>query len=87
MPNQRHTCLAGCGKSITWNFAICAECEKIYGRSPREWPEWLAFLWRDEQRLRRQNKRVRDNEDTFTDLPDSIAMDDRNEDRRFDHDE
>ena len=48
-----HTCLAGCGKRITWRFAICAECEKTYGRSPTEWPQWLAFLWRDEQRIRR----------------------------------
>ena len=53
-----HTCLAGCGKRITWRFAICAECEKTYGRSPMEWPAWLSFLWRDEQRLRRQHRRV-----------------------------
>ena len=84
MFNQRHTCLAGCGKAITWNFAICAECEKAYGRSPREWPEWLAFLWRDEQRMRRQDKRVRFNEETFVDLPGDIATDERNEDEHHD---
>lgn len=60
MPN--HVCLAGCGKRITWRFAICAECEKEYGRSPREWPAWLAFLWRDEQRLRRQHRRITSHE-------------------------
>jgi hypothetical protein len=77
MPNERHCCLAGCGRAITWAFAICSDCEKLYGRSPKVWPEWLAFLWRDEQRLRRQHKRVTDYETSFCDLPESVVRDER----------
>ncbi len=77
MPKPVHTCLAGCGKVITYRFAICAECEKKYGKSPHTWPEWLAFLWRDEQRLRRQHKRVVTHEVTFSDLPRSVGPDER----------
>ena len=47
-----HKCLS-CGKPITWNFAICADCEKIHGNSAKEWPEWLRFLWNSTQRERR----------------------------------
>ena len=65
-----HTCLAGCGKRITWRFAICAECEKTYGRSPTEWPDWLAFLWRDEQRVRRQHRRIVAHEINLSELDD-----------------
>ncbi len=72
-----HLCLAGCGKPITWRFAICAECEKKYGRSPNQWPQWLAFLWRDEQRQRRQHNRVQRFEVSFTDLPANLINDDR----------
>ncbi len=71
-----HSCLA-CGKRITWQFALCRQCEKVYGSSMKDWPEWLAFLWRDEIRVRRQDKRVKDNEVTFVDLPPTVAADDR----------
>jgi hypothetical protein len=54
MGDYHHSCLAGCGKIITWRFAICAECEKIYGSSPYDWPEWLRYLWRSTQKERRQ---------------------------------
>jgi len=54
---QTHRCLAGCGKTITWQFAICTSCEQKYGSGPKVWPEWLRFLWRDTQRERRQNQR------------------------------
>ncbi len=80
MPEEQHRCLAGCGRVITWAFAICSSCEKKYGRSPKNWPEWLAFLWRDEQRLRRQHKRVKEFEVPFSDLPPSQAVDDRCDD-------
>ena len=65
-----HTCLSGCGKRITWRFAICAECEKTYGRSPTEWPQWLAFLWRDEQRIRRQHRRIVAHEINLSEIDD-----------------
>ena len=65
-----HTCLVGCGKRITWRFAICAECEKTYGRSPTEWPQWLAFLWRDEQRIRRQHRRIVAHEINLSEIDD-----------------
>jgi hypothetical protein len=69
-----HTCLAGCGKRITWRFAICSDCEQTYGRSPRDWPEWLAFLWRDEQRMRRQYKRIIDHELLFCDWDETAVI-------------
>ena len=72
-----HRCLAGCGRAITWRFAICSECEKIYGRSPHQWPQWLAFSWQDIQRQRRQTKRVLQHEMSFSDLPRDVATDDR----------
>lgn len=67
-----HLCLAstvsGCNKFITWNFAICAECEKTYGNRAGQWPSWLRFLWREEQKSRRRNKKQAANEICFTDL-------------------
>jgi DNA-directed RNA polymerase specialized sigma24 family protein len=56
-----HTCLAGCGKYITWSFAICADCEEVYGRSARDWPEWLRYSWNQEQRARRRHRKNLDN--------------------------
>jgi hypothetical protein len=52
-----HKCLAGCGKTITWQFAICSECEMVYGSSPYQWPGWLRYLWRQTQKERRQTKK------------------------------
>lgn len=67
-----HQCLGeDCTKWITYRFAICANCEKRYGRSARNWPDWLRFLWNDIQRNRRRNKRISMNEITFTDLEDN----------------
>lgn len=48
-----HRCLV-CGKTITWRFAICTDCEQIYGSKATGWPEWLRFMWADEQRERRR---------------------------------
>lgn len=60
-----HTCTAGCGKVITWRFAICSDCEKIYGNRATEWPDWLRARWNMIQRERRQYKRIKANEVTF----------------------
>ena len=57
-----HRCIAGCGKVITWSFALCSECEQIYGNSPYNWPDWLRYLWQDIQRERRRVKRQAENE-------------------------
>lgn len=54
---RKHKCIAGCGTYITWQFAICSRCEKTYGSSSEQWPEWLRFLWSDIQRERRQEKK------------------------------
>jgi hypothetical protein len=51
-----HKCLAGCGKHITWQFALCSECEKTYGTSSYSWPAWLRWLWKDILKERRQYK-------------------------------
>jgi hypothetical protein len=66
--SRYHECLTGCGRRITWRFAICSSCEKIYGRSSRDWPNWLRYLWNAEQRERRQDTRVTNNEVPLTDL-------------------
>jgi hypothetical protein len=52
----KHTCL-NCHKAITWRFAICTDCEAIYGNKATDWPDWLRFLWADTQRERRSAKR------------------------------
>lgn len=66
-----HQCLGeDCTKWITYRFAICAKCEERYGKSARNWPDWLRFLWNDIQRNRRRNKRISMNEITFADLED-----------------
>lgn len=54
---RSHKCFGeGCNRRITYRFAICAECEKVYGTSPLGWPAWLRFLWNQEQRERRKNR-------------------------------
>jgi len=66
-----HQCLGeSCNKWITYRFAICADCEERYGRSAREWPDWLRFLWNDIQKDRRRNRRIRTHELPFTDIED-----------------
>lgn len=75
-PYRLHKCTAGCGKMITWQFAICANCEKIYGRSAaNDWPDWLRESWNYEQRERRRNYRQDENEINFTDLESYIVGD------------
>lgn len=63
-PTQ-HLCLACAGKTITWTFAICSDCEKVYGTN-KDWPEWLRFSWRDELRRRRLIKSINDNNIVIT---------------------
>ena len=58
MASAPHKCTAGCGKVITWRFAICSDCEKVYGNRATGWPDWLRERWNMTQRERRQNKRV-----------------------------
>jgi hypothetical protein len=68
MNRAPHTCMGGCGKIITWRFALCSDCELKYGRSALRWPTWLRDLWNEEQRWRRRHKKYVKNEVTFTDL-------------------
>jgi hypothetical protein len=53
-----HTCTAGCGRIITYRFAICTNCEDIYGSRATGWPDWLRARWNMIQKERRQNKRI-----------------------------
>ena len=55
-------CLTGCGKTITKRFAICANCEEIFGHAAGDWPDWLRILWNYTQREERQYVRVKKNE-------------------------
>lgn len=57
-----------CKKYITWSFAICSDCEKLFGRSALGWPEWLRWMWNDRQRERRRTKKLKQHEVCFTDL-------------------
>lgn len=68
MTYEPHKCLAGCGKTITWNFAICSDCERIYGKSSKDWPEWLRASWSMTQHQRRKDKEFYNNEMTTSDL-------------------
>jgi hypothetical protein len=42
-----------CDARITFQFSLCAECEDIWGRRVKDWPEWLRFMVNDSRRLRR----------------------------------
>jgi len=67
-----HQCMAGCGKRITYQFAICSSCEQIYGNKIEKWPGWLSFLWRDEMRIRRDTARINQKEVSFSDLDSNL---------------
>lgn len=69
-----HKCLTGCGQSITWSFAICSKCEKIYGNSPYGWPNWLRYLWQETQRQRRRDTKIKNNEVTMAELEEDFDM-------------
>jgi len=62
-----HSCCS-CRKQITWQFAICANCEKIYGNRAVNWPDWLRFKWNDIQRERRRHYKIARNEITESDF-------------------
>lgn len=64
---SQHKCL-NCGKPITYRFAICSDCEKIFGNRAVDWPDWLRFMWNDIQRERRRNKKVRNYEISMADI-------------------
>lgn len=62
-----HRCHS-CGRLITYRFAICSDCEEIYGKSSLEWPTWLRDSWALEQRWRRRENNDKQYEVLFTDL-------------------
>lgn len=51
-----------CGKSVTYNFALCSPCIEKYGYYVDDWEEWLRFLWNDKQRSRRDSIEARKRE-------------------------
>ncbi len=51
----QHRCIY-CKRPITWQFALCRECEKIFGK-PSQWPAWLRFMWANIQRERRETRK------------------------------
>jgi len=65
-----HICHAGCGRKITFAFALCAECEKTYSPSALEWPEWLRYLWSETQKERRRARWIRKFEVPYEEEPD-----------------
>lgn len=71
-----HKCTAGCGKYITWNFAICSDCERIYGNKAKDWPEWLSDRWNAKQRERRRDAKIKKYEICITDLEESLEYPD-----------
>jgi hypothetical protein len=67
-----HKCLV-CSKPITWNFAICTDCEKVYGSKAQNWPTWLRFMWADEQRTRRVERAIAAHEVSIDELSENIS--------------
>jgi len=57
-----------CGKVITSNFDLCANCMAEYGKDRSEWPDWLKFMIADMKRERRQEYTIDQHEISFTDL-------------------
>jgi len=67
--SEVHRCIGGCGKVVTWQFALCRSCEERYGVSPYDWPDWLRYLWSDIQRERRRDRRITEFEVPLSDRP------------------
>lgn len=63
---QKHCCI--CGKVITNGFDLCESCMNEYGRDKSQYPEWLKFLIADNNRERRQERRINQHEISFTDM-------------------
>lgn len=59
--DMRGECLV-CKKTITYPFALCADCISEYGYYVENWPDWLRFLWRDKQRSRRDTLKAKEHE-------------------------
>jgi hypothetical protein len=77
MGEYGHGCLV-CGRPITYQFAICSECEGVHGRTSSEWPRWLAFLWSETVKERRRYNTILKREVTSADLTfaQQVAYDD-----------
>lgn len=57
-----------CGKIITSQYDLCANCLREYGTDRSEYPEWLKFMIADLKRERRQEFRVKQHEVTFSEF-------------------
>jgi len=57
-----------CQKNVTFTYHLCSKCSKKYGALAKERPPWLNFLINDNQRIRRQERKIQDKEITFSDL-------------------
>ena len=57
-----------CGKVITSQYDLCANCLKEYGYNRSEYPEWLVFMIADMKRERRQEFNIKQHEVTFSEL-------------------
>lgn len=38
-----------CGCAIQYKRDLCFDCVKLYGTDKSQWPEWVAFLVKDNQ--------------------------------------
>jgi hypothetical protein len=62
---MKYTCLV-CGKVITRGFYYCNRCAMQFGmadekgkfKRPLEWPDWARFLYNDERKRRRMEKKI-----------------------------
>jgi hypothetical protein len=57
-----------CGKIITSQYDLCANCLAEYGNNRSEYPEWLKFMIADMKRERRQEFKIQQHEITFSEL-------------------
>lgn len=57
-----------CGKIITSQYDLCANCLAEYGTDRSLYPDWLKFMIADMKRERRQEFRIKQHEVTFSEL-------------------
>ena len=73
-----------CHKIIAFRFSLCHKCGLLYGQDSGDWPPWLAFLVRENERMRKRHERNPNRETPFSDNPDIENIpyiDDKDKDR------
>ena len=48
MYHQKRYC--ACGSTIRLRDSVCKDCREKYGNKSSEWPDWMLYLVKQEQR-------------------------------------